>query len=438
MNDKYAFLTVFLLLFFAAAPLAAEPELGRQEVRYQFESEPSQPLAQYVPSSRDPRLSLRASGALYLLAVTGGHKGASAALAVSHNRGDSFAPPRPISGKDAAVSSHGENSPNFSFGPGIEAYALWEERTGDGLQTRLLFARSPAFGREWEEPVEVTDKTEPSTNAFSSFTVAPDGHIYVVWLDGRDAAKTKPGTSSVYLAKSADGGRTFGKNVAVARSVCPCCRPTVLADAKGVVHVSWRHVFEGNIRDMAVATSTNGGKEFAGPVRVAHDNWEIEGCPHSGASMVQHNGRIWISWYSDGDGTNPGVRLAWSDDGAKTFSDPVLASGDVLDANHPSLAVADDGRILLAFQGRDPVKQDGWAPSGPYLVEVTPEGRASRPIAVPGHEKSISYPVVAGGSLGRVFVAWTEPGKDGRQVRLSRGRKIAGDGAARAEARPGQ
>ena len=83
---------------------------------------------------------------MYLLAVSGNRSNSKLGLAISHDGGDSFAPPTLISRKSSRVSSHGENSPIFSFGNGIEAYALWEERTGEGLETELLFAKSPAFG----------------------------------------------------------------------------------------------------------------------------------------------------------------------------------------------------------------------------------------------------------------------------------------------------
>jgi hypothetical protein len=415
--------TLCTSIAFAAGPAA---KLDRETAAYRFESEPSQPLGKFGAPTRDPKLTLRASGSVYLLTVSGPHSGSKLGVAISSDGGDSFAPPAVISRPEGKVSSHGENSPSFSFGNGIEVYALWEESTAQGLGTNLLVARSPAFGHSWLPPVKITDKTKPSTNAFSSMTVASNGDIYAVWLDGRDREMGPPGTSSVYLAKSTDRGKTFGGNVAVAHGVCPCCRPTAIADARGTVHVSWRHVYPGNLRDMAVATSRDGGETFGQPVRVAHDKWKINGCPHAGASMVQKGNRLWMSWYSDGDGSNAGVRLAYSDDAAQSFSKPVLVSRGILDANHPSLAFADDGRLLLAFQGRDPEKNDGWSPAGPYLIEISDAGHASAPIQVPGHKSSISYPTVAGGSLGRVFVAWTEKGKDGQQqIRLSRGRRVS-------------
>ena len=424
MKKVFSFLIgiVFYISLFAWSGLSIEP----MPVSYRFEPKPSRPLATYGTPSRDPKISVRASGALYLLAVSGNHGNSQLGLAISHDGGDSFAPPTLISRKGSRISSHGENSPTFSFGNGIEAYALWEERTGEGLGTELLFSKSPAFGHRWLPPIRVTDKATPSTNAFSSMTVSPRGHIYVVWLDGRDRDQGPPGTSSVYLAKSTDGGKSFEKNTAVVHGVCPCCRPTVLADRKGLVHVSWRHVYPGNVRDMAVATSQDAGKTFGSPVRVAFDNWKINGCPHAGASMVRRGNRLWISWYSDGDGSNPGVRVSYSDDSGHNFSDPILVSREILDANHPSFALADDGRILIAFQGRDPVAKGGWSPTSPYIVEISDSGQISQPILVPGHQKSVSYPVVVGGSLGRLAVAWSEKDTKGQpQIWLARGRRDA-------------
>ncbi len=419
-------------LFAAATPLAARAasaasKIEKEAVTYHFEAEPSAPLAPFGQPTRDGKLALRASGAVYVLAVSGGHAGSSLGMATSSDGGDSFAPPVAITPEGMAVSSHGENSPTFSFSPGIEAYALWERATDRGIGTDLMLSRSPAFGQTWEAPVLVTDKTEPSTNAFSSLGVSPRGEVYAVWLDGRDPDKGKPGTSSVYLGKSSDRGRSFQPNTPVAHGVCPCCRPAIAFGAGGKVHVSWRQVFAGSIRDIAIATSVDGGKTFSEPRRVAVDNWKIDGCPHSGASLAVKDDRLWIAWYSDGDGSNAGVRLAYSDDGAQTFSKAVLVSSGILDVNHPNLSVADDGRVLLVFKGRPAGQQDDWAPSGVWFAEVLPDGTTADPQLVPGHKSSVSYPQVAGGTLGRVFISWTEKGEKGQsQIMLSRGRRSGG------------
>jgi hypothetical protein len=127
---------------------------------------------------------------------------------------------------------------------------------------------------------------------------------------------------------------------------------------------------------------------------------------------------------SEATGKPAGIRVSWSDDGGNTFASPVVASADVVDANRPAFSVSDDGRVLLVFQGRDPMKREGWSPVGVYLVEIDARGRISRPMPVPGNRDSVSHPSVVAGRAGRVFIAWTESGEEGMRIRLVRGRKL--------------
>jgi hypothetical protein len=388
---------------------------------YRFESAPRAVLAAAgARYSRDPKLAIRASGAIYMLAVYGEQSATQLGLFVSHDGGDSFAPPVQISEKGARVISHGENSPSLAFGS-TEVYALWEQALPEG-GTELMFARSLMFGQKFEKPIRVTDKTMPSTNSFSSMAVAPNGFIYAAWLDGRDNESNPRGTSSVYIARSTDRGASFGKNIRVAAGACPCCRPQLAFGPKGEILVAWRHVFEGDIRDIYVAASSDQGQPFSQPVRVAVDDWRIHGCPHSGPVLSVKGSRIYISWFSEGSGVDAGIRLSWSDDGARTFTKPIII-GKILDSNHPALSVSEDGRALLVFAGRDPSDKDGWGPVRPYLVEINETGALLEPIAIPIAGRSISYPAIAASTLGRVFVAWTEATEKGPQVLLSRGRR---------------
>jgi hypothetical protein len=365
-----------------------------------------------IAKSKHPKLYLRTSN-LYLLAVTNDQL----TMSTSGDGGDSFEPPVLISESSATVSSHGENSPTLAIN-GIEFYALWEQNNAMG-GTDLMFARSLRFGRKFDKPIKITDKEKPSSNAFSYLAVAPNGDLYAVWLDARDPQHTMPSTSHVYMTKSTDKGATWSQNVAVANNVCPCCRPTIAFGAQGEVFVAWRNVTAGDVRDMMLATSTDNGATFAKPVTMAQDNWKISGCPHSGASLMVKGKRLYAAWHSEGDGTNAGIRLTWSDDGGKTFAKPTIASANIVDTNHPMLSRSEDGRLLMVFKGRDAVAKESWGAVSPYLVEVNDNGSVSMPIAIPGNKKSIAYPVLVAGTVGRAYFAWTESG----QVMLARARR---------------
>lgn len=386
---------------------------------YKFEPEARAVLAQAgAESSRDPKLSIDVTNSVKMLAVYGEAGQQRLGFTSSPDGGDSFAPLMQITQKDARVHSHGENSPSVAFGfPYV--YALWEQSMPEG-GTELVFARTHTRSGAADKPVRVTDKAAPSTNGFSSMAAAPNGDIYVVWLDGR---RKQAGTFSVYLARSTDKGATFGKNVLISDGVCPCCRTTLAFGNKGEVFVTWRHVFENDFRDMVLATSTDNGATFAAPVRVAEDGWQVNICPHTGPTMGVKGNRLYIAWHSEGDGKNPGIRVSWSDDGGKSFARPVVISKDVLDTSHPAISVSEDGRVVIVFQGRDRTEKEGWGPVRPFLVEIDQKGVISPPVLVPGNRKSISYPAVVAGTLGRVVVAWTEAGEKGNQVMLVRGRR---------------
>jgi hypothetical protein len=60
-----------------------------------------------------------------------------------------------------------------------------------------------------------------------------------------------------------------------------------------------------------------------------------------------------------------------------------------------------------------------------FLTEVHDNGAVSAPSVIPGSRKTVQFPTVVAGTVGRVFVAWTEATDKGVQVMLSRGRKGA-------------
>jgi hypothetical protein len=396
---------------------------GAPSPPYRFEGQPRAVLMPVeIRSSRDPKLAVSAAGGIYLLAVHGTHGESRLSLFTSHDGGDSFSPPVPVSPAGARVNSHGENSPVLVNTP-TNVYAVWEQATDQGNQ--LVFSRSITFGHSFEPPVRVTDKRVPSFNGFATAAAAPNGDVYVVWLDARDPAEPE-GTFSLYVARSRDQGASFERNIKIAAGACPCCRPAVAFGANGELHIFWRKVYPENIRDIAVSTSRDGGRSFAQPVRVAVDNWQINGCPDSGPTASVSRGRLYVAWMTETTSKRPGVQLSWSDDGGKTFASPRDASQSVLDANRPALAAADNGDLLLAFHGRSESTADNWSPLAPFLVRVTAEGNLSAPIAVHQSEKSGTHSTVAAGTAGRAFVAWSERTPHSSTVLLSRARKQEG------------
>jgi hypothetical protein len=371
-----------------------------------------------LSASQKPQIAISPSGMMTVLAVVGAEDQERLALTTSHDGGDTFSPPVAVSEDQAVVKAHGENSPSLAQ-TGMAIYATWQQQVGDG-KAQIVFARSTNMGRIFEKPVVVTDKQQPSFNGFSTMKVAPNGDIYVVWLDGRDQAQPK-GTFAVYIAKSTDKGASFGPNQRVTLGACPCCRPTIAFGDKGEVYVSWRKVFDGDIRDMVVAKS-DGGKSFSDPVKIADDHWVLHACPDSGPSLIQTGGKLYAAWYSEGN-EKPGVRVAVSSDAGHSFSSFDMASKHVLDTNHPQLSVSDDGHVALTFIGRSSAgKGESWTPLQAFVATVDDSGSVSEPQALALAHRSAAYPAILSASGGRLFMGWTEFSGEVPQAEFVRGR----------------
>lgn len=390
------------------------------QTAYTFESQPRAVFpAEQVAGSRDPKLAVSSSGMLSMLVVYQDGGKSRLGFTMSHDGGDHFMPLIPVSEPGASVQSHGENSPTLATLPAA-IYALWEQARPEG-GTDLMLARSLSFGQSFDKAVRVTDTETPAFHGFSSVSAAPDGGVYAIWLDGREK-DTPPGTFAVYIAGSKDRGISFGKNRRVALSACPCCRPRVAFGAHGEVYVAWRKVFAGDIRDMVVSTSRDGGETFASEVRVADDGWQLRGCPDSGPALVESGGRLYIAWLTEGRERRPRIQLAWSDDYGARFHAPVDASQDNLDPNHPVLTGSEDGRQFLAFQARKRKTDGRWEPSSIVVAEVSGDHVSVAQVLANGGATA-SYPSLAAGTGGRIYVTWTQRTDHGSGAVLLRGRR---------------
>ena len=144
--------------------------------------------------------------------------------------------------------------------------------------------------------------------------MASDGTVLVSWLDSR-AGGANAGT---YLARVADQGARVDGIVQVGEDTCVCCRVDVATGPGDAVAILWRKVFPGDIRDMVLSASRDGGRAFAAPALVHDDGWKIAACPHRGGAVgIDGRGRIYASWYTEGKQARPDLYFATSDDGRR-------------------------------------------------------------------------------------------------------------------------
>lgn len=306
------------------------------------------------------------------------------------------------------IEPHGEAPPKIAYAPDGSLYALWvvgKEVPGRRFpMSALRFARSSDGGHTWSAPASVTDTPQPfGSFNFHALQAARGDTVYAAWLDGR------AGKSTTFVTRSTDGGRTWAKNVRVedAGEACPCCRTSIAAGRGDTVYAAWRKVFPGNVRQVVVARSADGGHTWGAPVAAQTDGWVFDGCPHAGPSMqVDAKGRLHIAWWSGKQGA-AGVFYARSDDAGQSFAtrEP-LGVADFSKPAHVQLALdasaGTDPRVVVAWD-------DGTVRTARVVVRVSHDGGSTfAPMTVASAAATpATFPVLAI-EHGRVALAWAE------------------------------
>jgi hypothetical protein len=267
------------------------------------------------------------------------------------------------------------------------------------FSTELRLSRSTDSGRSFLPSVLVNDDDTVANHTFDALHIGPDGTIHISWIDPRDGKKD-PGT---YIARSVDHGHSIEKNRKIDENTCVCCRTALATAPDGTIYVAWRKIFEGNIRETVVSRSEDGGKTFSDPVIVGHDRWVYAGCPHRPAALgVDRGGRLYVIWYSEGADETPAVYLASSDDHGKTFSaKQMLNVSKGTFPDHPQLAVAPSGHVVAIWEEQSPARQE-------VVVSVSMDRGTtfSRPFKL--NDKKAHSPAVSVNGRGLLTMAWKE------------------------------
>lgn len=401
------FLCIISIAFFSYQFFVAKPVRNVPSLKWQ--PQPQTILAQFE-GAHDPQLFLDTQGKFCVLAVGRNPHGSQLQLFTSTDNGNTFSTGVPISEKNVQLDSHGENAPIIvqnKRGPVV----LWGQKNASN-GSDIVCARSIDGGKSFSKAVRVNDGN-PQSSAYLGHLAAGPKVLLASWLDGRDNAHD--GTTSLYFARSNDGGKTWQKNVRIAQSVCPCCRPDVVALPDGKIVVAWRKVFPGEIRDMVCAVSDDDGKSWSAPRRIAVDNWHIMGCPETGPRLAVIGKRLFAAWYSKGTGKNPGIRFSWSDDDGATWREPAIVSTFLQyakppqskylqDAGQPHL-FADQQNVYLTFRADEPQAGDTKSTFKTYVMVVQKDGNFSLRDQVPGNY-STGFPTLISNGKGDLTVAW--------------------------------
>jgi hypothetical protein len=260
----------------------------------------------------------------------------------------------------------------------------------------------------------------------------PGGHAHAGHEAAASAAERETGyalaqRSGLYYASVSDapGGPASRE---LLKGVCYCCKTALAATDDGVLYAAWRHVYPGNIRDIAFARSADGGRRFTPPTRVSEDRWQLDGCPDDGPALtVDRMGTAHVVWPTViGGAALEGALFHASTRDGRTFTArrriPTLGGPK---PSHPQVVAGPGGRIFVAWDEVVAGRRSA------AIREIGPDaaGRASfgDPLILdPGHQAV--YPAMAA-TPRRLVVVWTRPSPDRPSLVVVRRIEVGPDGA---------
>ncbi len=183
---------------------------------------------------------------------------------------------------------------------------------GGGRSSNIVYCVSKDNGSTWTTPVSVdSDPKQGIVRSFFDAVVLPNDEIAVAYL--KDVANsTKHEERDLRMVVTKNGA--FQPEKVIDPVVCDCCPINMLIDANGALNIVYRDNND-DIRDMAKMVSTDNAETFSKSQILYHDEWKINGCPHSGAVSSTSGKGALFAWFS-GTEKESGIRLV-NDEGKK-------------------------------------------------------------------------------------------------------------------------
>ncbi len=306
------------------------------------------------------------------------------------------------------------------------------ENAESRFASAIYYTFSVDEGKSWTEPQFIhSERSENYGRSFFSTSTLDDGEVAAIWLDGRFGNEEKG--SALFFART-ETGQGFGVDSCLAKSTCECCRTEILKDTNGMIHIAYRGIqfpldhLGNQVRDMVYSSSTDNGKTFSEFKGISKDNWELEGCPHTGPSLASTKDGVHALWFT-GEGAS-GLYLSSLEGANQQFTNKLMLSRD---GRHPQMVSIKDKSLAIVWDevmnqeqssANESIKQDhsnrmpmrGHASSGYSRIILTllANGKINSQFPLSPESKIAHHPVITALENG-VLTAWVneESGSSG-------------------------
>src|SRR5688572_30329447 len=273
-------------------------------------------------------------------------------FAVSYDDGNSFSQNVSVA-LDRDVATHAEGMPKIAFkkdGTIIVAYEKKAPTKENKYAGSICYITSKDQGKSWSrERYMHSDTVAGRSRSYFDIEALADGEVGASWLDIKLNQETDG--RSVVFAKTNEAD-FFIRETLIDSSACQCCRIDLYTDIDDNVFVAYRglrkSIMGKSVRDMMVATSTDEGTTFTSPLTISADNWNIDGCPHTGPSLCSNKAGLVTLWYTEGNGN--GIYYAHKSNSQEEFLPRQLVSTT---GRHPQVSSNNDRIAMLWEENSD-------------------------------------------------------------------------------------
>lgn len=364
---------------------------------------------------------------------------------VSRDGGRTFGAATRVNGTPGDASVGGEQPPRVTLvsqsGREPAIVIVWTAK--DPAGTRLLSARSNDGGKSFLAPVRVPGSESAGNRGWESIATTRDGDVVAIWLDHRELpSRTSSGGSSASHTGHEHHASQSAQTDGVARAqlsklffgvlsrpdsaraltggVCYCCKTSIVTGVDNAIYAAWRHVYPGNLRDIAFTMSSDGGRTFAAPLRVSDDHWMIDGCPENGPALaVDANRRIHLVWPTLVPGATAtseptlGLFYTTSRDGRQFSARQRIQTVGV--PRHPQITIGPRNEIVVAWDEQARGTRQAALARG----SIQANGSVQFVRQTIADDQSGVYPAIATAG-DAVIVAWTSGPAAQTRVRIER------------------
>lgn len=250
-------------------------------------------------------------------------------------------------GTSKGMQAHHESMAKIAKTKDGTTYAIFRiltPNTKNRFAGSIFYSISVDDGKNWSPKRKLVNTEASLSQSFYDVALLPDGELGLCWLDSRKQEKDKDG-STLYFAKT-KGDSGFYDEKPIAGSTCQCCRTDLFVDESNEIHIAFRNITEGSIRDMYRVGSIDNGLTFTSPVVMGNDNWKIDGCPHTGPSFANNSKDLAVAWFT-GATSGIGIFFKKLSNDVSPYDEKTLISTI---GRHPQMIGLPNGNFYIVYE----------------------------------------------------------------------------------------